>query len=54
MNKIIVIGRAPAYRPSGRGGANVIFSTRGCVPTLTTQCAHSTPPLVAVEVANEN
>lgn len=50
MNKAIIIGRAPAYRPSGRGGANLIFSTKGTAPTLTCQLSHSNQPLIAVEV----
>lgn len=54
MNKIIVIGKVPAYRPSGRGGANLIFSTKGTSPTLTCQLSHSNQPLIAVGVDNEN
>ena len=46
--KILVIGRAPNYRPSGRGGANMIFDTNGTAPTLTTQLSHSNQPLIAV------
>ena len=50
MNKILVIGQLPNYRPSGRGGANMIFDTRGTAPTLTTQLSHSNQPLIIVEV----
>ena len=46
INRALIIATAPNYRPSGRGGVNVIFSKDGCAPTLTTQCAHATPPLI--------
>ena len=53
INRALIIATAPNYRPSGWRGTNKIFSKDGCAPTLTTQCAHVTPPLVMVGGSEE-
>lgn len=41
----IIIPTWPAYN-----NLNRVYTGGGCSPTLTTQCAHSKPPLILVEV----
>lgn len=47
-NRILRVAIAPNYRPSGSHDANVVYGGGGICPTITTQAAHATPPLVAV------
>lgn len=53
MNRIIRVAIVPNYRPSGSHDANVVYGGGGVCPTITTQAAHSQPPLVAVRKVTE-